>query len=71
VLRTQLETAAPHSIEEDFVSTDSNTGPRTEVCFSHKVGLVLPSKVVFQLGAMFQLGFVFQLGLAFQKEFAH
>jgi hypothetical protein len=34
----QLETVAPQSIEEDVVSTDSNTGPRREVCFAHKVG---------------------------------
>ena len=62
----QLETAAPQPIEEDVVSTDSNTGPRMEVCFVHKVGSVLLSKVVFQLGVAFQLGVVFQLGFAFQ-----
>ena len=62
----QLETIAPQSIEEDVVSTDSNTGPRKEVCFFHKVGLVLLSKVVFQLGDAFQLGVVFQLGFVFQ-----
>jgi hypothetical protein len=62
----QLEVVAPQSIEEYVVSTDSNTGPRTEVCFVHKVGSVLLSKVVSQLGATFQLGVVFQLGFAFQ-----
>ncbi len=62
----QLETAAPQSIEEDVVSDDSNTGPRMEVCFVHKVGSSLQSGVVFQLGATFQLGVVFQLGFAFQ-----
>ena len=46
----QLEIAAPQSIEEDVVSTDSNIRPRMEVFFSHKAGSVLPSKVVFQLG---------------------
>jgi hypothetical protein len=45
----QLETAAPQSMEEDFGSTDSNTGTRMEVCFSHNEGSVCPSKVVFQL----------------------
>jgi hypothetical protein len=49
----QMETVAPQSIEEDVVSTDSNTRPRMEVCFSHKVGSVLLSKVVFQLGVVF------------------
>ena len=62
----QLENVAPQSIDEDVVSTNSNTRPRTEVCFVHKVGLVLLSKVVFKLGVAFQLGFVFQLGFAFQ-----
>jgi hypothetical protein len=66
----QLETVAPQSIEEDVVSDDSNTRPKTEVCFVHKVGSVLLSKVVFQLGEAFQLGVVFQLGFAFQEEFA-
>jgi hypothetical protein len=66
----QLETVAPQSIEEDFVSTDSNTGPRMEGCFVHKVGSILLSKVVFQLEVAFQLGVVFQLGFSFQSEFA-
>ena len=72
----QLKTAAPQSIEEDVVSTDSNTGPRTEVCFVHKVGSGLLSRVVsqlvaaFQLGVVFQLGFAFQLGVVFQLGFA-
>ena len=60
----QRETAAPRSIEEDVVSTDSNTGPRTKVCFVHKVGSILLLKVVSQLGAVFQLGVVFQLGFS-------
>jgi hypothetical protein len=61
----QLEVVAPQSIEEYVVLDDSNTRPRMEVCFFHKVGSVLLSKVVFQLGAAFQLGVVFQLGFAF------
>ena len=56
----QLEAVAPQSIEEYVVSTDSNTGPRMEVCFSHKARSVLPSKVVFQLGEVCQLVVVFQ-----------
>ena len=65
----QLEAIAPQSIEDYVVSYDSNTGPRMEVCFVHKVGsvgFVLQPGVVFQLGAVFQLGVVFQLGFAFQ-----
>ena len=59
----QLEAVAPQSIEDYVVSDDSNTGPRMEVCFVHRVGsvgVVLQSGVEFQLGVAFQLGFVFQ-----------
>jgi hypothetical protein len=56
VLRTQLETAAPQSIEEDFVSTDSNTGPRTEVCFSHKDGVGPPNEGGVPIGGKVPIG---------------
>ena len=57
MLLTQLETAAPQSIEKDFVSTDSNTEPRMKVCSAHKVEFLLPLKVVRQWRIMFQSTF--------------
>ena len=59
----QQEVVSPQSIEDYVVSDGSNTGPRMDVCFFHRVGsvgVVLQSEVEFRLGVVFQLGFVIQ-----------